>query len=153
LNIAYSLSWAFKEIYGLRYFPRYDSRHNLNVLLEYNFGSGWSTSAAWYYNSGLPYTQAIGFYNKLYFNDLGNREFYFSPYTILASKNLGRLPDYHRLDLSVSKEFKISSFRFRADVSVINVYDRKNLFYYDRSTGKRVNMLPFLPTATLRAEI
>ncbi len=153
LNIAYSLSWAFKEIYGLKYQPRYDSRHNISVLFEYSFGSGWSASAAWYYNSGLPYTQVIGFYNKLYFNDLGNRDFYFTPYTILASKNLGRLPDYHRLDLSVSKEFDIGSFRFRADVSVINVYDRKNLFYYDRTTGERVNMLPFLPTASLRVEI
>lgn len=153
INVSYSLSWAFKEIYGLRYRPRYDSRHNLNVLLEYNLGSGWSTSAAWYYNSGLPYTQTIGFYNKLYFNDLGNRDYYFTPYTILAAKNLGTLPDYHRLDLSVSKEFTISSFRFRADVSVINVYDRKNLFYFDRDTGERVNMLPFLPTASLRVEI
>jgi hypothetical protein len=153
LNIAYSLSWAFKEVYGLTYQPRYDSRHNLSILLGYNFGSGWSASAAWSFNSGLPFTQIIGFYNKLYFNDLGNRDYFFVPYTILASKNLGRLPDYHRLDLSLSKEFNIGILKFRGDVSVINVYDRKNLFYFDRTTGERVNMLPFLPTATLRIEI
>jgi hypothetical protein len=153
VSIAYSLSWAFKEVYGIKYHPRYDSRHNLSVLLEYNFGSGWSASAAWTYNSGLPFTQIIGFYNKLYFNDLGTRNFFFTPYTILASKNIGLLPDYHRLDLSLSKKFSIGTFKFRADVSVINVYDRKNLFYFDRTTGERVNMLPFLPTATLRVEI
>ncbi len=153
LNIAYSLGWAFKEIYGLRYRPRYDSRHNLNLLLEYDFGSGWSASAAWFYNSGLPFTQIAGFYNKLYFNDLGSRDFFFTPYTILAAKNLGQLPDYHRLDLSISKRFTIGDFKFRGDISVINVYDRNNLFYFDRATGQRVNMLPFLPTATLRVEI
>ncbi len=153
LNIAYSLSWAFKEIYGVKYQPRYDSRHNLNILLEYNFGDGWSASAAWFYNSGLPFTQVMGFYNKLYFNDLGDRNYFFLPYTILASKNIGRLPDYHRLDLSIAKEFQIAWLKFRGDISVINVYDRKNLFYFDRTTGERVNMLPFLPTATIRVEI
>lgn len=153
LNIAYSLSWAFKEIYGLKYQPRYDSRHNLNILVDFNLGAGWSVSAAWFYNSGLPFTQIIGFYNKLYFNDLGGRNYFFQPYTILASKNLGRLPDYHRLDLSISKEFNIGWLKCRGDVSVINVYDRNNLFYLDRTTGERVNMLPFLPTATLRVEI
>ncbi len=153
LNVAYSLSWAFKEVYGIKYSPRYDSRNNLSMLFEYNFGGGWSASAAWYYNSGLPFTQIVGYYNKLYFDDLGARDYSFFPYTILASKNLGRLPDYHRLDLSVSKEFNLGPLKIRGDISVINVYDRKNLFYFDRITGEIVYMLPFLPTATLRVEI
>jgi hypothetical protein len=36
---------------------------------------------------------------------------------------------------------------------VLNVYDRKNIFYFDRKTGKQVNMLPILPTATLKVEL
>jgi len=35
-------------------------------------------------------------------------------------------------------------------VSVMNVYDRKNPFYFDRKTGQRVNMIPIFPSATLQ---
>jgi hypothetical protein len=38
-------------------------------------------------------------------------------------------------------------------VSVINVYDRANIFYFDRDTGEIVNMLPFLVTGTLKVEL
>jgi len=38
-------------------------------------------------------------------------------------------------------------------VDVINVYNRENIFYYDRETGERVNMLPFMVTAILKVEI
>ena len=31
--LSYALSWSFKEVNGDRYSPRYDSRHNLNLLL------------------------------------------------------------------------------------------------------------------------
>jgi hypothetical protein len=153
VRISYSLSRAFKEVYDLKYSPRYDSRNNLNILLEYNFGAGWKASALWYYASGLPFTQIVGYYNKLHFNDPGGQDYFFSPYTILASRNLGRLPDYHRLDLSVSRDFDLGPLKLRGDISIINVYNRKNLFYFNRTTGKIVNMLPFLPTATLRVEI
>jgi hypothetical protein len=37
--------------------------------------------------------------------------------------------------------------------NIMNVYDRKNFFYFDQKTGQRVNMLPFLPTIDIKAEI
>ena len=119
-------------------------------------GDGWQASAVWVFNSGLPFTQNMGYYNKFYFNDFySDWQIYegYSPYAILSDKNLGRLPDYHRLDLSLSKHFEISPFKFSLDVSVLNVYNRKNIFYFKRDTGERVNMLPFLPTATLKIEL
>ena len=63
------------------------------------------------------------------------------------------MPDYHRLDLNLSKKFTLGFAKFNLDMSIINVYDRKNLFFFDRETGERVNMLPFLPTATIKVEI
>jgi hypothetical protein len=38
-------------------------------------------------------------------------------------------------------------------VDVINVYNRENIFYYDRKTGERVNMLPLMVTAVIKVEI
>jgi len=38
-------------------------------------------------------------------------------------------------------------------VSVINAYDRANIFYFDRNTGEVVNMLPLLISGTIKIEI
>lgn len=153
LNTAYTLSWAFKEVNGERYSPRYDSRHSVDVNLDYNLGAGWQFSAIWTYHSGQPFTQLVGYYNKFYVSDLENDWFNvgsYLPYVILSGRNLSRLPSYHRLDVSLSKTFDLGFLKMKLDVSAINVYNRANLFYFERDTGKRVNMLPFLPTATLK---
>ncbi len=159
-NFSFSGSYAFSKAYkngnGLKYPPRYDSPHNINIILDYNFGNGWASSAVWRYNSGRPFTQIEGYYNKFIPNsgfDLNSILQSYEPYIIFSGTNLARLPDYHRLDLNVSKVFKIGEFTFHANVSVLNVYNRKNFFYFDRSTGKEVNMLPILPSATLTAEL
>jgi hypothetical protein len=153
---SYTLSWAYKTVNNWVYYPRYDIRNALNLILSADIGSGWEATAIWVYNSGIPYTQNMGYYNKFYFNNLYSDwsilEDY-SHYAILADKDLGRLPDYHRLDLGLSKTFTIWNFRCGLDLSIINVYNRKNIFYFKRDTGERVNMLPFLPTATLKIEI
>lgn len=75
------------------------------------------------------------------------------PYLILADKNLGRLPSYHRLDIGLSKKIAIASTIVTLSIDAINVYNRKNIFYYERDTGRRVNMLPFLLTGTVKIEI
>jgi hypothetical protein len=98
----------------------------------------------------------MGYYDKYYFDDLySNWAIYqgYIPFRILADKNLARLPEYHRLDFSITKKFTVWNFLCSFDFSIMNVYDRKNIFYFKRETGERVNMLPFLPTATLNIEI
>ena len=156
LSTSYTLSWAYKEIDNYIYYPNYDSRHALNFLLEFNLGSGWIASSIWNYNSGLPFTELIGYYDKFYLqnlNNVGQGVGEFRPFTILGDRNIGRLPAYHRLDFSLSKRLQISSFKFLLGVDVINAYNRENIFYYDRETGERVNMLPLMVTAVIKVEI
>jgi len=153
---SYSLSWAYKDIKGWRYYPRYDSRHTGKIILNYNIGRDWYAGMNFVISSGLPFTQMEGFYDKLQIDHFNNSWFIFesySPFTILSSKNFGRLSYYHRLDLNVSKKLKILYSTFHFSFDIINVYDRKNVFYFDRKTGKRVNMLPFMPTASIKMEI
>lgn len=152
----YSLSWSYKEVEGWTYYPKYDSRHNLNVSLEYNIGLGFTASAIWNYRTGLPFTELTGFYDKYFIEDffgVWDKLGYYAPFTILGDRNLGRLPDYHRLDLSLSKSLEIGFAKFTFDVSIVNVYNRQNIFYFKRDTGEKVNMLPFMPTATIKLEI
>ena len=35
ITVSYTLGWAFKEVNGFKYRPKYDSRHNLNLTLSY----------------------------------------------------------------------------------------------------------------------
>ena len=51
------------------------------------------------------------------------------------------------------KSDQIWSMKVSIDLDVINVYDRKNFFYFDMKTGERVNMLPFLPTIDVMVEM
>ena len=155
-TLAYSLSWAYRKTNGWLYYPRYDYRHQLIFDASYDLGNNWNVGAIWIFSSGQPFTQIEGFYDKLYFDNLYSQSFLYEsyqPFTILTDKNLGRLPYYHRLDLSLSKKFKLYFMDLSFSASIINVYNRKNLFYFDRDTGQRVNMLPFLPTASLRIDL
>ncbi|HSP87501.1 MAG TPA: hypothetical protein VLN45_05170, partial [Ignavibacteriaceae bacterium] len=147
LSASYTLSWAYKEIDDYVYYPKYDSRNTGNVSIDLNFGNGWSASTVWSYSSGLPFTELVGFYDKYYINNLFDPWYslgMFLPYSILGGRNLGRLPEYHRLDIGISKKLQFSFLDVELDLNLINAYDRENIFYFERDTGKRVNMLPLL---------
>ncbi|KAB2844691.1 MAG: TonB-dependent receptor, partial [Melioribacteraceae bacterium] len=152
-NLSYSLTWAEKSANGITYSPRYDSRHSVNFSFEYNIGNGWYSSLTWNYYSGLPFTQISGYRDEWDIRNLERTDIIYNdlfPYTIYGKRNAVRLPDYHRLDINLSKNIDLNFMKLYLSVSVINVYDRKNIFYYEKETGKRVNMLPFLPTASVR---
>lgn len=155
ITINYSLAWVFNETENIRYRPKYDTRHTLNFLVEINLGDGLAFSSAWTYKSGIPFTKLVGFYDKFYFDDTPN-EFsilnMYERFTLLDEKNTGQTPDYHRLDLNLLKRFNFSFMKLTVGVNILNVYDRENLFYFDLETGDRVNMLPFLPSISLKAE-
>ncbi|OGV01725.1 MAG: hypothetical protein A3J84_05745 [Ignavibacteria bacterium RIFOXYA2_FULL_37_17] len=157
-NFTGSYSWmrSFKDVRNVVYSPRYDSRHNINLSLEAEFGDGWAASAVWTYSSGLPFTQIAGYYDRLTIDQLNDNKLLldaYTPFVLLGNMNTGQLPDYHRLDLSLSKKFQINRLKMYIDFSVLNVYNRNNLFYFRRDTGERVNMLPFLPSVNLKVEL
>jgi hypothetical protein len=37
-------------------------------------------------------------------------------------------------------------------LNIINVYNRQNVFYFERTTGKRINMLGFFPSLNVTLE-
>lgn len=139
------------------YNPHWDRRHNINLVTDYALDkkSKWSANARWNYGSGFPFTQTLGFYEK---NDFQNGPS--TNYTsangqlgiIYGAYNQGRLPVYHRLDMSVKYNFKISKkIKSYIVLSVTNVYNRANIFYFDRVNYTRVNQLPILPALSFNA--
>jgi hypothetical protein len=64
--------------------------------------------------------------------------------------NGGRLPWYHRLDISLQKAWIFrKGHSLEVTASIMNLYNRLNVFYVDRITMKRINQLPILPTLGL----
>jgi hypothetical protein len=148
----YSLTYVNRFDGRATYQPVFDRRHNANFLVSYEFDKKNPTeiSVRWNLGSGFPFTQTQGYYEKYTFDkgigtdyttengDLG---------ILYASLNKGRLPYYHRLDFSVSRKWKFEDkSEFNLIFSVINVYDRNNIFYFDRIQNIRVDQLPFLPS-------
>jgi hypothetical protein len=133
------------------YYPSFDRRHNVNLVAAYTFGKNlnWEASVRWNLGSGFPFTQTAGFYEDQQFdNGIG------TDYTTqngslgvqYGELNTGRLPFYHRLDLSVKRDFEIGKTTLGAVIGITNVYNRDNIFYIDRVSYEIVKQLPILPS-------
>jgi len=136
----------------------FDRRHNVNLLVTHNFGSekDWQVSARWNFGSGFPFTKTQAFYNQLALNEGSNTSYETDnpeDVGIIYSdeRNGGRLPYYHRLDLSLRRVFRFTEYiNLEAVASVSNTYDRDNIFYFDRVRFERVDQLPIIPSIGLR---
>ena len=139
----------------ISYHPNFDRRHNANVVVSYTFGKdrNWEVDARWNLGSGFPFKATGGFYENLMFDaglntdyttTNGNLNYFFD------AGNVKRLPWYHRLDINVKRTFLFTeNTKLEAAVGATNVYNRDNIFYFDRVQYKRVDQLPLLPTASL----
>jgi hypothetical protein len=142
------------------YQPHFDRRHNINIVTSYNWGENevWEANVRWNFGSGFPFTLTQGFYENHPMRDgidtdirTANGEF-----TILyADLNTGRLPYYHRLDASVKRSFVFKTERGKPvrymdmTLSCTNMYNRNNIFYFNRLTNARVDQLPILPSLSV----
>lgn len=144
---------------GTQVFPTiFDRRHNVNLLANYQFGrkNSWEFGVRWNYGSGFPFTQTQAFYNFINFENGVNTDIVKENpdgVGVLYSsvRNGGRLPDYHRLDLSIIKRITFERIgELEINGSVTNAYDRGNIFYFDRIKYTRVNQLPILPSISLK---
>jgi hypothetical protein len=151
---SYSLSWTYEMKNGSKFYPKHDIRNSLNLLLGYNLGKGWKISTIWSLHSGMPFTPIIGYYDRVQINDpYGDLFDPFQPTTYKGERNSKRLPYYHRLDLSISKYFMFYFAKVTIDADVLNLYNRKNIFYFNRDTGNEIYMLPFFPSISIKVEL
>lgn len=122
VSYTYSVSRRkFAEINdGKTYSSPYDRPHDISIVLNYDLNQRIVFSANWVYSTGSPITLPIG--KALY----GNA---FIP--IYSDRNAYRIPDYHRLDLSVilaGNQKKTRKWSGEWNFSVYNAYGRKNVW-------------------------
>lgn len=163
-----TISWGRSEvIYGSRsrslqiltgkdevdYSPPHDRKDQINIMTSVKL-KGFNFNVRWQFGTGLPFNESLGFDRWVLLDSLVNvteipgeeRVLYGRPYT-------GRLPTYHRLDLSLDREFRIGPTTFLTiQTGLLNVYDRRNLFYLDLYTLRRVDQLPLIPTFGLKLD-
>jgi hypothetical protein len=135
------------------YNPVFDRRHNINIVGTYLFGKkkDLELSIRWNLGSGLPYTPTAGYYQGENFNGGVTTNINTSnPNNISLSMgdfNSQRLPYYHRLDITVKKQFTFKNKSILEMIgSITNAYNRNNIFYVNRITGNEIYQFPFLPS-------
>lgn len=153
----YSLTYVFRND-GVQIYPTvFDRRHNVNLLGTYAFGQKkeWEASLRWNYGSAFPFTQTQGFYPFVNFIEQGldtDPKTDNPPLGIIYTPELngGRLIPFHRLDASFKRNFTFSkNLKLDITASVTNLYNRRNVFYIDRTTAERVDQLPVLPSLAM----
>ena len=147
----YSFGIVNREDEIQTYSPHYDRTHNVNFVLSYLIGKQnlWNLNLRWNYGSGFPFTQTKAYYENLNFSETNSENFNTTNGNlgiIYSDLNGGRLPDYHRLDFSLTKKINLKNSTFmEISLGLTNLYNRNNIFYYDRVDAVRINQLPIMP--------
>lgn len=152
--VGYTLAWTkrrFDEINnGRTYFPKYDRRHDISIVLMYNLGKRWILGATWVYATGNLNT----FPERLYVLSNGD---IIEDYG--GQRNNYRLTPYHRMDISATLKGKTTpKFESSWNFSVFNVYNRYNpyIIYFDNQfsqdqitiQARQISLFPILPSVT-----
>ncbi|MFA9392919.1 MAG: carboxypeptidase-like regulatory domain-containing protein [Prolixibacteraceae bacterium] len=141
--LAYTYSRSFKKIDGTFaeekinngnwYNSNYDKPHDLSLAINYQLSRRFTFSSNFVYNTGRPVT-------------FPEQKYMISTYEVVtfSDRNKYRLPDYHRLDLSITYEGSLlvkQKWRSSWTFSIYNVYGRNNAFsvYYDRQKPSNQN--------------
>lgn len=154
--IGYTLSWTWRKFPqlndGEKYPAKFDRRHDLSVVANYELNKKWRLGAVFVYGTGNAITLPERFY---IINGVLTQEY--------SKLNQYRMKAYHRMDLSATytptpkKQRKLQSYWV---FSIYNLYSRLNPYfiYFDQAgspvTGdlkveaRQVSLFPILPAVT-----
>ncbi len=135
--LSYTLSNAVRQIAGinngLAYPANSNRRHDVSVAGSYQINPRINVGATWVYASGRPVTFPVGGYRV---------DSVFVP--LYGARNGSKLPDYHRLDLSLTidgKDRETADHKRRLESSwnftCYNAYGRRNAFSVDFREEKK----------------
>lgn len=122
--LSYTWSKSMREIPGINdgnpYPSSYDRTHNVSVVGSYEITRRLNFSTTWVFLTGNPTSYPLAKYNVQ-----GNAIYYY------ADRNSNRIPDYHRLDVSLTYDFRKNDhrrYKQSLNFSVYNVYARRNAY-------------------------
>ena len=117
---SYGIARAEERIDGTDVPKNQDQRHTIYFDCYYRSSPRWQINLAWQYRSGWPYSEQI-------YVPIEVQQGAFPYDETFGPRNALRLPPYHRLDLRISRYFKLRGGRLALFAEVINLYDRGNV--------------------------
>ncbi|MCC6599833.1 MAG: carboxypeptidase-like regulatory domain-containing protein [Crocinitomicaceae bacterium] len=121
--LSYSLMKAYNDFDSgeeLRIAELFDQRHEIKTGYQKKF-KHWNVGVTWYYGTGRPYTPYLGSY------DIHLISGYTVSVPVFGNLNSGRLPSYHRLDISGGYRFRWLGADIRINFSIFNTYNHTNV--------------------------
>lgn len=152
----YTLGWTrrkFIEINdGKSFPPKYDRRHDLNAVARYRKGK-WEFGINFVYTTGQAFTPASIQYQL--FDPIRS---IVDGQVLAAEYNSSRLLPYHRLDFSVTREFKLFGKPAEFHAQVFNLYSHRNDWFVQYDVEDYtvdpvvVKQLPIIPSIGVNFE-
>jgi hypothetical protein len=141
---------------GKKFAARYDRRHDVSVTAVYKVSPKTTLSSNWVYGTGNAITLPISEYRASEHN-LANTSL--SADLMVAEygeRNNFRVPAYHRLDFGIQFHKQLKWAERTWDLSVYNLYNRKNPYFYSltfrKSDNRRVlrmmSLFPLIPSVS-----
>ncbi len=139
--MGYSYSHTTRKFSNLNdgnpYDFEFDRPHTLSFGLGYKFSEKWRMGLSWVFQSGLPYTPAIG---RQYATDMDGETY---EVLIYGERNSARMKPYHRLDISFNyTKYTNRGRKAEWTFGLYNAYNRQNPFYYYYNTTNTNEMIP-----------
>lgn len=132
--LGYTLSKTTRQFdelnFGKEYPYKYDRRHDVSLVLSYEWNKHMDFSTVWVYGSGNSITLPLATFQGAAFNPR-DPYVYTSTYNYYGDRNAYRMNSYHRLDVSFSwwKDKKWGQRKWT--LAIYNLYNNKNPFYVD----------------------
>lgn len=157
--ISYTLSFSKRQYddgqinAGKEFYDRYDTRHQVNIVLTQKIGNGIDITAAWVFNSGSRTSVPIASYYDNYGYTLTSYS-YNNPdlINVYGERNNFKMPCYHRLDIGMNFKKKTKHGQRIWSVNVYNAYNHKNAFFVFTTNKpnklKAYSIMPIIPTVS-----
>lgn len=130
-----SVTHQFKKINNGKPFPSgFEQKHNISVVGQYKINQKYNFSFSWDYHSGNPVTIPLYIYFPGNFN-FGDATVNYKNKRNLSlyaqgERNGQRMEAFHRLNIAIRRKFETKHFYGNFELSVYNLYNRHNPFYY-----------------------
>ena len=158
--VSYTLSWNWRQFdqinKGLPFNPRFDQRHNINVVGMYELSKRFTLSLTWVYGTGNAVTLPQG---RIMLQNIpgANTNFAIPEY---MPRNSYRMAPYSRMDIAFIWKFAPRWGESDLTFAVYNAYNRSNPYfiYFEpeatatknnyKFVAKQASLFPIIPTIT-----
>ncbi|MFN8240255.1 MAG: TonB-dependent receptor plug domain-containing protein [Bacteroidales bacterium] len=153
--IAYTYSKTTRQFEnknnGKPYPFKYDRTHDISIVYQQRIRKNIQFSATWVYGTGNPFTLAYGKYKMMpeVINEQVNESNYLNYGQAYNDLNSYRMRAYHKLDIGVNFYKKVKRGERTWNISIYNLYNRQNPYYYFLSSSYQFDQLgQVIPEAT-----